>query len=151
MNYLQKEKNMNKKTGGLAGVVVGNTAISTVGKEGLDLNYLGYSIHDLAKEASFEEVAFLLIYGKLPNRQELKTYQEKLISQRILPSALKLVLESIPSHTHPMDVLRTGCSMLGTLEPESKQHGQQDIADRLIASVPSMLLYWYHFHKDGKR
>lgn len=142
---------MSKKTGGLAGIVVGDTAISTVGKEGLDLNYCGYSIHDLAEFASFEEVAHLLIHGQLPNRSELQAYQEKLINLRELPAPLKTVLECIPGNTHPMDVLRTGCSMLGTIEPESNQYSQQDIADRLLASVPGMLLYWYHFHKDGKR
>jgi 2-methylcitrate synthase len=139
------------KTGGLAGIVVGDTAISTVGKEGLDLNYRGYSIHDLAEQATFEEVAHLLIHGDLPNQSELQAYQEKLMMLRDLPAPLKLVLESIPASTHPMDVLRTGISMLGTLEPESAQYGQQDIADRLIASTPSMLLYWHHFHTHGKR
>ncbi len=142
---------MTKKTGGLAGIVVGDTAISTVGKEGLDLNYLGYSIHDLAEQATFEEVAHLLIHGELPNQAELQAYQEKLMMLRELPAPLKSVLEAIPANAHPMDVLRTACSMLGTLEPETKQYGQQDIADRLIASTPGMLLYWYHFHKDGKR
>lgn len=142
---------MAKKTGGLAGITVGNTAISTVGKEGIDLTYRGYSIHDLAAHATFEEVAHLLIHGTLPNKSELQAYQEKLMMLRGLPDSLKLVLENIPDKTHPMDVLRTGCSMIGTLEPESKQYQQQDIADRLIASVPGMLLYWYHFHKNNKR
>lgn len=140
-----------KKTGGLAGIVVGDTAISTVGKEGLDLTYRGYSIHDLAAMATFEEVAYLLIHGELPNHNELQAYQEKLMMLRDLPDPLKLLLENIPAKTHPMDVLRTGCSMLGTLEPESRQYQQQDIADRLIASVPGMLLYWYHFQHEGKR
>jgi 2-methylcitrate synthase len=151
MNYSLKDQAMNKKTGGLAGIVVGDTAISTVGKEDMDLNYRGYSIHDLAELASFEEVAYLLVHGELPDRRELQAYQEKLINLRDLPAALKSVLEAIPAKAHPMDVLRTGCSMLGTLEPESKQYSQQDIADRLLASTPGMLLYWYHFHKDGKR
>jgi len=142
---------MDKKAGGLAGIVVGDTAISTVGKEGMDLNYRGYSIHDLAEFASFEEVAYLLIHGELPNQTELQAYQEKLMLLRELPSPLKTVLEAIPAKTHPMDVLRTGCSMLGTIEPETKQYTPQDIADRLIASTPGMLLYWYHFHKEGKR
>src|SRR5579864_1723517 len=123
---------MNQKTGGLAGIVVGDSAISTVGK-GLGLNYRGYSIHDLAEKASFEEVAFLLIYGELPSKQELNAYQEKLIQQRFIPDALKTVLENIPANAHPMDVLRTGISMLGTLEPETPTHGQEDIADRLIS------------------
>lgn len=142
---------MTKKTGGLAGIVVGTTAICTVGKEGLDLNYRGYNIHDLAAQASFEEVAYLLIHGELPNKSELQAYQEKLMMLRELPSPLKTVLETIPANTHPMDVLRTACSMLGTLEPETPQYNAQDIADRLIASTPGMLLYWYHFHKENKR
>lgn len=142
---------MVKKTGGLAGVIVGDSAICTVGVEGLGLNYRGYSIHDLADQASFEEVAYLLIHGELPNQSELQAYEEKLMMLRELPEPLKVVLEAIPAKTHPMDVLRTGCSMLGTLEPETPQYGPKDIADRLISCTPSMLLYWYHFHKDGKR
>ncbi len=140
-----------KKTGGLAGITVGDTNISTVGKEGLDLTYRGYSIHDLAEQATFEEVAYLLIYGKLPNQQELKRYQEKLIALRDLPDALKMTLQELPKTAHPMDVLRTGCSMLGSLEPETSPDKQRDIADRLIACVPSMLLYWYHFQQSGKK
>lgn len=151
MNSLQKERTMSKKTGGLAGIVVGETAISTVGKEGLDLTYRGYSIQELAAKALFEEVAYLLIHGELPNQQELQAYQEKLLMLREIPDALKLVLENIPAKTHPMDVLRTGCSMLGTLEPFTSQNKSQNIADRLIACTPGMLLYWYHFHKEGKR
>ncbi len=142
---------MSKKTGGLAGITVGDTAISTVGKEGLGLTYRGYDIHDLAKNSSFEEVAYLLIYGELPLQKELQAYREKLMMLRELPDSLKLVLETIPAQTHPMDVLRTGCSMLGTLEPETTQYGPQHVADRLIASTPSMLLYWYQFHRTGKR
>lgn len=142
---------MTKKTGGLEGIIVGNTAISTVGKEGVGLTYRGYDIHDLAEHSTFEEVAYLLIYGELPTQKELQAYREKLMMLRELPDPLKLVLETIPAKTHPMDVLRTGCSMLGTLEPEFKQYGQCDIADRLIASTPSMLLYWYQFHRSGKR
>ncbi len=142
---------MNKKSGGLAGIVVGDTAISTVGKEGVGLTYRGYDIHDLAKNSCFEEVAYLLIYGSLPTEQELRAYREKLLRLRDLPDSLKLVLETIPPQTHPMDVLRTGCSMLGTLEPESIHYAQQDIADRLISITPGMLLYWYQFHKTGKR
>ena len=142
---------MTKKAGGLAGIIVGDTAISTVGKEGVGLTYRGYDIHDLTAHSSFEEVAYLLIYGELPHQKELQAYCEKLMMLRELPDPLKLVLETIPANTHPMDVLRTGCSMLGTLEPESKQYGQQDVADRLIASTPSMLLYWYQFHRTGKR
>src|SRR5579864_6069801 len=105
MNYLQKDATMNKKVGGLAGIVVGDTAISTVGIEGLDLTYRGYSIHDLAEQATFEEVAHLLIHDTLPNRRELQAYQEKLMMLRDLPTPLKSVLESIPATAHPMDVL----------------------------------------------
>lgn len=142
---------MNTKTGGLAGLIAGDTAISTVGKTGLGLTYRGYDIHDLAKHAEFEEVAYLLIYGKLPNKNELTHYKKKLFALREIPQALKSVLETIPTTTHPMDVLRTGCSMLGNLEPESKTHTQEDIANRLLACTPGMLLYWYHFHNSGKR
>lgn len=142
---------MEKKVEGLAGISVGETSISTVGKEGLDLTYRGYSIHDLAKSATFEEVAYLLIHEKLPTQPELQAYQHKLMSLRHLPTALKTVLELIPTNTHPMDVLRTGVSMLGTLEPESSENKGEDIADRLIACVPTMLLYWYQFHKNGIR
>lgn len=151
MGYSDKEKKTEKKSGGLAGIVVGDTTICTVGKEGLGLTYRGYDIHDLAKYASFEEVAYLLIYGVLPDRNELQAYKEKLIMLRELPAALKLALENIPGNANPMDVLRTGCSFLGNLEPETKQYFQESVADRLIASVPGMLLYWYHFHKNNQR
>ena len=140
-----------KKTGGLAGVVAGESAICTVGKEGVGLNYRGYSIHDLAERATFEEVAYLLIHQKLPTVAELDHYRKRLVSKRELPPALKVVLEQIPREAHPMDVLRTGCSMLGTLEPESTSNKQEQIADRLLAAFPGMLLYWYHFHKNGKK
>jgi 2-methylcitrate synthase len=140
-----------KKTGGLAGVVAGESAICTVGKEGVGLNYRGYSIHDLAEQACFEEVAYLLIYNKLPTKSELTSYRQQLISKRDLPLELKNVLELIPANAHPMDVLRTGCSMLGTLEPELSTDAQQGIADRLLATFPGMLLYWYHFHRNGKK
>src|SRR5437879_606039 len=140
-----------KKSGGLAGVVAGQTGISTVGKEGMGLTYRGYSINDLAEKATFEEVAFLLIYGHLPNRTELDGYRNKLSSVRGLPAPLKAVLEQLPGQTHPMDVLRTGCSALGCLEPESKERDQFQVADRLLASFPSMLLYWHQFHRPGKR
>jgi 2-methylcitrate synthase len=141
---------MNQKSGGLAGIVVGDSAICTVGK-GLGLNYRGYSIHQLAEQASFEEVAYLLIYGELPNKTELQAYQEKLTRLRSLPEALRTVLENIPKNAHPMDVLRTGVSMLGTLELENATYHQEDIADRLLASTPGMLLYWYHFQNHGNR
>ncbi|HLB57375.1 MAG TPA: 2-methylcitrate synthase [Gammaproteobacteria bacterium] len=142
---------MTQKTGGLAGITVGSTAICTVGKEGLGLTYRGYDIHDLAAHEQFEEVAYLLIYGVLPTRQALQAYHTKLLLLRDIPAPLKSVLEIIPADTHPMDVLRTATSMLGTLEPESRQRIQEDIADRLIACTPGILMYWYHFHKNGKR
>src|SRR3989440_65161 len=123
-----------KKTGGLAGVVAGETAICTVGKEGMGLTYRGYSINDLAEKATFEEVAFLLLYGHLPNRTELEGYRKKLSSLRGLPTALKTVLEQLPGNTHPMDVLRTGCSALGCLEPEGPGRDQHAVADRLLAT-----------------
>src|SRR2546428_8652245 len=140
-----------KKTGGLAGVVAGETAICTVGKEGMGLTYRGYSINDLAEKATFEEVAFLLLYGHLPNRSELEGYCKKLGSLRGLPAPLKTVLEQLPAETHPMDVLRTGCSALGCLEPEGKGRDQHQVADRLLAAFPSMLLYWYQFQAHGRR
>src|SRR5215471_17356457 len=140
-----------KKSGGLAGVVAGQTAISTVGKEGVGLTYRGYSIEDLADKATFEEVAFLLLYGRLPNQSELNAFRTKLISLRGLPSALKTVLEQLPGATHPMDALRTGCSTLGCLEPETAGRDQHEVAARLLAAFPSMLLYWYHFHRNNKR
>jgi 2-methylcitrate synthase len=139
------------KPSGLEGVVIGNTSISTVGKQGIGLTYRGYTIEDLAQHASFEEVAYLLIYGKLPTRQELQAYQARLVNQRALPQPVITALELIPAATHPMDVLRTACSLLGTLEPETSEHTLQNIADRLIASTPSILLYWYHFHQNGLR
>jgi 2-methylcitrate synthase len=140
-----------KKSGGLAGVVAGQTAICTVGKEGMGLTYRGYSINDLAEKATFEEVAYLLLYGRLPNRSELDAYLKKLAALRGLPGALKTVLEQLPANTQPMDVLRTGCSALGCLEPEGAGRDQYAVADRLLASFPSMLLYWYQFHSQGKK
>ncbi|GAB4391401.1 MAG: 2-methylcitrate synthase [Gammaproteobacteria bacterium] len=140
-----------KKTGGLAGVVAGQSAICTVGKAGKGLNYRGYSIHDLAMHASFEEVAYLLIYDKLPTKKELQAYQDRLMTLRRLPPALQKTLELIPAEAHPMDVLRTACSMLGTLEPENEKRDQYQIADRLLAILPAILCYWHHFHEQGKR
>jgi 2-methylcitrate synthase len=140
-----------KKTGGLAGVVAGQTAICTVGKEGVGLTYRGYSIEDLAAKATFEEVAFLLLYGHLPNRSELDGYRKKLKSLRGLPPELKAVLEQLPATSHPMDVLRTGCSALGCLEAEASSRDQHQVADRLLAAFPSMLLYWHQFHRSGTR
>jgi len=140
-----------KNVEGLAGIVAGQTAISTVGKEGVGLTYRGYSVEDLAREATFEEVAYLLIYGALPSRTQLEDYRHKLMSLRTLPDKLKTVLEQLPAGTHPMDVLRTGCSALGAFEPESAARGQVDIADRLLALFPSILLYWLHFQNNGAR
>lgn len=142
---------MSTKTGGLEGVVIGDTAISTVGKEGLGLTYRGYDIHDLAAHSTFEETAYLLIYNKLPTQAELNAYRDKLVKLRRLPNELKLMLETIPGAAHPMEVLRTGVSLLGTLEMESSQYSAQQIADRLIACTPAMLVYWYQFHKNNIR
>jgi 2-methylcitrate synthase len=141
----------NKKTGGLAGVTAGSTALCTVGKEGAGLTYRGYDIYDLVDGASFEEVAYLLLHGKLPNRAELDAYIDKLKSMRGLPDDLKKILEMIPASAHPMDVQRTGVSFLGNIEPEGDFSKQGDTADRLLATLPSMLLYWHRFHTDGKR
>ena len=136
---------------GLAGIIAGHTAIATVGKEGKGLTYRGYSIHDLAEHSTFEEVAYLLIYGRLPKQAELDEYKVKLRAMRGLPAPLKTVLELIPRSTHPMDVMRTGCSMLGTLEPEGPGHDQVAVANRLTACFSAMLLYWHQFHADGHR
>ncbi len=140
-----------KKAGGLAGVVAGKTSVCTVGKEGVGLTYRGYDIEELAAHSTFEEVAYLLLRGELPSKGELKDYKARLKSMQELPAELRQTLELIPGGTHQMDVLRTGCSMLGTLEPEGEGRSQLDIADRLIASFGSMLAYWYHFHAHGKR
>jgi 2-methylcitrate synthase len=150
--YAIKEKMMTNKQGaGLAGIVAGETGISSVGKEGMGLNYRGYSIYELAEHASFEEVAYLLIRDKLPTQSQLKDYVKHLMSLRSLPDSLKNILELTPANANPMDVLRTGCSFLGTIEQESAKYDQYYIADRLIATFPGMLLYWYHFHLNGKR
>ncbi|WP_347251745.1 citrate/2-methylcitrate synthase, partial [Legionella sp.] len=141
---------VNKSAAGLAGVIAGQSAIATVGQEGEGLNYRGYSIDDLAEYATFEEVAYLLHYGHLPTRNELNAYVDKLVSLRHLPSTLKTVLKLIPKNTHPMDVLRTGCSMLGTLEPEESFSQQYDIADRLLAVFPGMMCYWYAYHYQDR-
>lgn len=143
-----------KKGVALSGVVAGISAICTVGHTGNDLHYRGYDILELAKQATFEEVAYLLIHGVLPTQDELDAYHEKLKTLRDLPAALKTVLEQIPANAHPMDVMRTGCSMLGILEQEADDHniqGTKDIADRLIACFGSILLYWYHFSHNNKR
>jgi 2-methylcitrate synthase len=140
-----------KKAGGLAGVTAGATALCTVGKEGAGLTYRGYDIYDLAENANFEEVAYLLLHDHLPTQAELDVYVAKIISMRGLPDALKTVLEMIPADAHPMDVLRTGVSFLGNIEPEGDFSNQSDVADRLLACLPSMLLYWHRFHVDGTR
>lgn len=137
---------------GLAGIQVAESDICTVGVKGVGLNYRGYDIKDLAAYSTFEEVAFLLIYGSLPSQNELSNYKRLLSSFRDIPGGLKDILERIPSSAHPMDVLRTGCSVLGTMEPEvNPQQDQYRIANRLIASFGSMLLYWYHWTQSGKR
>jgi len=140
-----------KKAGGLAGVSAGETAICTVGKEGAGLTYRGYDIYDLAENARFEEVAYLLHYGDLPTQDQLDAYVQRLKGLRALPDALKQALETIPSDTHPMDVLRSGCSLLGNFEPEDDFKAHVDVADRLLAVFPSILLYWWRFHQDGTR
>ncbi|MDA0678760.1 MAG: 2-methylcitrate synthase [Proteobacteria bacterium] len=140
-----------KKTGGLAGVTAGSTALCTVGKEGAGLTYRGYDIYDLADNASFEEVAYLLTHGKLPNPAELAAYIARLKTLRGLPEKLRQVLEMIPANAHPMDVQRTGVSFLGNIEPEGDFSNQVAVADRLLACLPSMLLYWHRFHQDRTR
>ncbi len=143
-----------KKSVALSGVLAGNTALCTVGRTGNDLHYRGYDILDFADQAEFEEIAYLLVHEKLPNKAELAAYKKKLQGLRSLPKELKATLEQLPKTSHPMDVLRTGCSVLGTLEPEKESHpieGARNIADRLMASFGSMLLYWFHFQNSGKR
>ncbi len=143
-----------KKSVALSGVAAGNTALCTVGRSGNDLAYRGYDILDLAEACEFEEVAHLLIHGKLPNQAELANYKRKLKALRALPELLQNALELIPAAAHPMDVLRTGCSMLGTLLPEQREQSPaaaRDIADQLLASFGSMLMYWYQFTHKGIR
>ncbi|MBV8259831.1 MAG: 2-methylcitrate synthase [Paraburkholderia sp.] len=143
-----------KKSVALSGVTAGNTALCTVGRTGNDLHYRGYDILDLATACEFEEVAYLLVHGKLPNTAELAGYKAKLKALRGLPTNVKTALEAVPASAHPMDVMRTGVSILGTVLPEKDDHnlpGARDIADRLMASLGSMLLYWYHFSHNGKR
>ncbi|MEE8483252.1 MAG: 2-methylcitrate synthase [Nitrospinota bacterium] len=140
-----------KKTGGLADVIAGESAICTVGKKGVGLTYYGYNIDDLAENTTFEEVAYLLYNGELPDRSELDGFKKRLKQKRGLPDDLKKVLEMIPKDTHPMDVMRTGCSMLGTLEPEGDFVNQMETAERLTAVFPSILFYWYRYHNDGTR
>lgn len=142
-----------KKLGGagLRGQVAGETALCTVGKTGTGLTYRGYDITDLADNAQFEEVAYLLLRGKLPNQAELDAYKTKLKSLRNLPESLKLVLEQIPKDAHPMDVMRTGCSMLGNLETEQDFSEQDDKIDRMLAVFPAIITYWYRFAHEGIR
>ncbi|MFC4822364.1 bifunctional 2-methylcitrate synthase/citrate synthase [Dokdonella ginsengisoli] len=143
-----------KKSVALSGVAAGNTALCTVGRTGNDLHYRGYDILDVATTCEFEEIAHLLVHGKLPNRAELAGYKAKLKALRGIPASVKAVLESLPASAHPMDVMRTGVSALGCALPEKDDHnhpGARDIADRLMASLGSVLLYWYHFAVNGKR
>jgi 2-methylcitrate synthase len=139
------------KTGGLAGIVAGDSRICTCGIEGKGLNYRGYPIEELAEHGNFEEIAWLLTRGELPTAKELEAYRTKLRGLRDLPTALKETLERIPADSHPMDVLRTGVSMFGNLEPETKARGPLEVADRLLASLGSVLLYWWAFHQKGVR
>ncbi len=143
-----------KKSVALSGVTAGNTALCTVGRTGNDLHYRGYDILDVATTCEFEEIAYLLVHGKLPNKAELVGYKKKLKALRGLPASLKVALEALPAASHPMDVMRTAVSVLGCALPEKDDHnspGARDIADRLIASLGSALLYWYHFSTNGKR
>ncbi len=143
-----------KKSVALSGTVAGNTAICTVGRTGNDLHYRGYDILDLAETCEFEEIAHLLVHGKLPDAAQLGAYKGKLRALRGLPQALRLALEALPASSHPMDVMRTAVSVLGCLLPEKDDHnlpGARDIADRLMASLGSALLYWYHFSHNGRR
>src|SRR5215831_17536191 len=143
-----------KKSVALSGVVAGNTALCTVGRTGNDLHYRGYDILEIADKCEFEEIAHLLIHGRLPNRAELNAYKAKLKDLRGIPTVVRAALEALPAATHPMDVMRTGVSALGCALPEKDDHsaaGARDIADRLIASLGSMLTYWYHFSHSGQR
>ena len=142
-----------KKSVALSGTAAGNTALCTVGRSGNDLHYRGYDILDLANTSEFEEIAHLLVHGKLPNRAELRAYKAKLKSLRGIPAAVKAALEELPPSAHPMDVMRTGVSVLGCVAPEKDDHnhpGARDIADKLMACLGSMLLYWYHWSHNGR-
>ena len=136
---------------GLRGQVAGKTSLSTVGKAGKGLTYRGYEIEVLAEKAFFEEVAYMLLYGNLPNKEQYSSYTNKLKKLRTLPNELKEVLENIPASAHPMDVMRTGCSMLGNLEPEGDFKNQNSSADRILASLASIIVYWYKFSHEGKK
>jgi 2-methylcitrate synthase len=149
-----KKKFKPKKSVALSGTVAGNTALCTVGRTGNDLHYRGYDIMDFADQSDFEDVAYLLVHGNWPSQSELSAYKTKLKALRGLPAALKTVLEALPASAHPMDVLRTGVSTLGCLMPEAFDHnltGARAIADKLLASLGSMLTYWYHYSHNGKR
>jgi len=143
-----------KKSVALSGVVAGNTALCSVGQSGNDLHYRGYDILDIAETCDFEEIAYLLVHGELPNRAALAAYKAKLRALRGLPTQVKQALELLPAAAHPMDVMRTGVSVLGCVLPETADHnipGARDIADKLLASLSSMLIYWYHFSHNGRR
>ena len=143
-----------KKSVALSGVLAGNTALCTVGRTGNDLHYRGYDILEIAEKCEFEEIAYLLVHGKLPNRAQLTAYKAKLKGLRGLPAVVRTALEALPASSHPMDVMRTGVSALGCTLPEKDDHsaaGARDIADRLIASLGSMLTYWYHYSHSGQR
>ena len=144
---------VDKKLGGagLRGQSAGETALCTVGQSGTGLTYRGYDISDLAENATFEEVAYLIFHGELPNQSQLDDYRARLSAMRELPAVLREVLERIPASAHPMDVMRTGCSMLGNLEPEGDFSNQQHVADRLLAALPGIINYWYRFSHDGVR
>jgi 2-methylcitrate synthase len=143
-----------KKSVALSGVTAGNTALCTVGRTGNDLHYRGYDILDVATQSEFEEIAYLLVHEKLPNKAQLAAYKKKLMGLRVLPAAVTTVLEQLPAASHPMDVLRTGVSALGCSEPEPDAHKGEtarEVADRLLACLGSMLCYWYHYSRDGRR
>ena len=143
---------MNKANrGGLEGIVAGQTRLSTVGIDGIGLTYLGYSIEDLSSHAGFEEVAYLLLYGALPKADEIANFKIRLKNHRGIPTQLKTILEQLPESSHPMDVLRTGCSALGALEPEVRFEDQYRVAERLLSCMPSILIYWFHFQNSGRR
>ena len=154
MNIAPENKLSFKKSVALSGVIAGDTAICSVGRSGNDLYYRGYEVITLAEHATYEEVAYLLLYGRLPSATQLNQYKKKLKTLRGLPVMLRPVLENLPASAHPMDVMRSGCSALGTILPESQDHnpgGAREIADRLLASFGSMLLYWYHWSHNGRR
>ena len=143
-----------KKSVALSGVVAGNTALCTVGRTGNDLHYRGYDILDVAEACEFEEIAYLLVHERLPNAAELRAYKTRLKALRGVPASVKAILESLPASSHPMDVMRTAVSAMGCTLPEAHDHnhpGAREIADRLMASLGSMLLYWYHYAFNGKR